>query len=47
VYVPKENRKPMDDRSEKSVVITYGSGSIHRLLTKKKRKITIARNVMF
>jgi len=47
VHVPKEKRKALDDRSEKCILIGYGSGNIYRLLTKKTRKLIIARNVKF
>jgi hypothetical protein len=47
VHVPKEKRKALDDRSEECILIGYGSGNIYRLLTKKTRKLIIARDVKF
>jgi len=37
----------LDDRSEEGILIAYGSGNIYRLLTKKTRKLIIARDVKF
>jgi len=45
--VPREMRKALDDRSEQYIFIEYGSGNIYRLLTKKTRKLVIARDVKF
>jgi len=45
LYVPKEKRKPLDDRSEKCILIAYGSGNDYRLLT--TRHLPIAREVKF
>jgi hypothetical protein len=47
VHVPREKRKALDDRSEERILIGYGSGNIYRLLTKKTRKLIIARDVKF
>jgi len=41
MYVPKQQRKALDDGSEECVLIGYGSRNINRLLTEKTR------NVMF
>jgi len=42
-----QRKKTLDDRSEECLLIVYGSGNIYRLLTKKTRKIIIARDVKF
>jgi len=47
VHVPREKRKALDGRSEECTLIGYGSGNIYRLLTKKTRKLIIARDVKF
>jgi len=47
VHVPREKRKVLTDRSEECILIGWGSGSIYRLLTKKTRKLIIARDVKF
>jgi hypothetical protein len=47
VHVCKEKRQALDDRSEECILIGYGSGNIYRLLTKKTRKLFIARDVKF
>ena len=33
-HVPKEKRKPLEDRSEDYIVIGYGFGNVYRLVTK-------------
>jgi hypothetical protein len=47
LQVPKEKRKALDDQSEECILIGYGSGNIYRLLSKKTRKLIIARDVKF
>jgi len=47
VHVPKEKKKALDDQSEECILTGYGSGNIYRLLTKKTRKLIIARDVKF
>jgi hypothetical protein len=47
LYFLKYNRKALDDLSEECTLIGYGSGNIYRLVTKKTRKLIIARDVMF
>jgi hypothetical protein len=39
--------KALDDRSEECILIECGSGNIYRLLTKKTRKLIIARDCKF
>jgi hypothetical protein len=47
VHVPREKKKALDDRSKACILIGYGSRNIYKLLTKKTRKLIIARDVKF
>jgi hypothetical protein len=47
VHVLKVKRKTMDDLSEECILIGYRSGNIYRLVTKKTRKVIIARDDKF
>ena len=46
-HVPREKRRALDHRFEECILNGYGSRNIYRLLTKKTRKLIIARDVKF
>jgi len=47
MHVSKQKRKSLDDRAEECNLLVYGTGSTYRLMTKKTRRIVIARDVKF